>query len=208
MSETRTMNPFEVVDSRSSANVIFHPLQEGEQSKVVVSAQENLLPHIQTVVQGKRLVIDIEGNVMSTKSMTVEVFAAGVTKFVNDGSGSFETAGTIRSTDFEAVQDGSGSMMLGFNGDNLEVGNDGSGSIRIIGKCREAELNNDGSGSINAAELECNIAEVASDGSGSVYVYAIDELSIELSGSGDVTYEGDPQNIETSNSGSGSIRKE
>ena len=208
MSESRTLEAFEVIDSRSSADVTVHQTETAEQPKVVVKAQENLLPHIQTVIQGKRLVIDIEGSIRTTEGITVEVYTPVITKLVHDGSGNMQTASRIRANSLKVINEGSGQMMVGFSGDELEVDNEGSGDLRVVGECRDAELTNEGSGDLEANELIANIADVVNEGSGNVYVHAIDELSIELSGSGDVEYEGDPQNLETSNSGSGKIERD
>ena len=208
MSESRTLEAFEVIDSRSSADVTVHQTETAEQPKVVVKAQENLLPHIQTVVQGTRLVIDTEGSFSTSEGIVVEVYTPVITKLVNDGSGNMDTASRIRAKELEVINQGSGNMMVGFNGDDIEVTNEGSGDIRLIGECRDAELTNEGSGDIEANELIANKADAVNEGSGNVYVHAIDELSIELSGSGNVEYEGDPQNLETANSGSGKIDRD
>ncbi|MCH2198902.1 MAG: DUF2807 domain-containing protein [Flavobacteriales bacterium] len=206
--EDRVVAAFDVIDNRCSADIKIRQLGEGEQAKVFVRCQENLLPHLLTRVESGRLVIDVEGCISTDREMEVYITTPTLSKVVSDGSGSIESQGAIRSKELKVVQDGSGNIMLSFNGDVLEIDNDGSGAIRVLGMARELEISNDGSGSINAYELPANEVEVSNDGSGNVAIHAVDVLSIELSGSGSVQYQGDPQEVETSNSGSGSIEKD
>ena len=50
-------------------------------------------------------------------------------------------------------------------------------------------------------------ADVSNSGSGSLMVSVKDKLEAELSGSGDIRYKGDPQEINLKSDGSGNIQK-
>ena len=208
INEDRVVEPFKVIDTRCSANVEIRQIAEGEQPKVVVTAQENLLPHIHTRVESDRLVIDVEGSISTSEGLKVLVLTPVIEKIVQDGSGDVESLSPIRTNELELVHKGSGDLMVSYTGDLIELDHDGSGDVRLIGASRELEVKADGSGDVHAFELRANEVEVSSDGSVNVHVSVEDILSVELTGSGNVTYKGDPQEMETSNRGSGKIERD
>ena len=85
--EDRITENFDVVDIRCAANVEIRQINQGEQSKVIVTAQENLIPHILTRVENERLVIDIEERIHTSSDLGVLVLSSSIEKIVHDGSG-------------------------------------------------------------------------------------------------------------------------
>jgi hypothetical protein len=204
--EERATNAFESFHLDCSADVVIHQIGLEDHAHVVVHAQENLLPFIITHVEGDKLVIDIEGCINATEEIEIEVFAPPLSKISNDGSGDINSSETLHSEELEISNDGSGDIEVDFNGSELSIDNDGSGDFEIAGVVDNLEIRNDGSGDIDTKDLEANEVEVVSHGSGSISVHVKDDLDIKLSGSGDVSYEGDPQNIKQQNTGSGEVK--
>jgi hypothetical protein len=87
-----------------------------------------------------------------------------------------------------------------------EVGVHGSGDAVLEGKTRSCAYDIHGSGDINASGFACESAEVEISGSGSVDLAAIADLAVEIRGSGDVTYRGEPKLKRMDVHGSGGVR--
>lgn len=205
--ERRTIEDYDVLYLNCGANVSIRQLGLNEINKVTVYAQENLLPFIHTEIEGKRLVLDFEGCIDPSEPVVIDVATNGLIKIVHNGSGSLETIGTLKAEDFRIDLDGSGRINAKFKGEELDISHDGSGSMTLIGDCNELELELDGSGEINALEMKANKVKIALDGSGNVSAYARRAIEINLSGSGNVRYKGNPQDIIQSVDGSGSVQK-
>ena len=102
------------------------------------------------------------------------------------------------SGDFRGALDCSGTVMMNISG---------SGDLKVSGQCKNLNLQISGSGDFRGYELKAEKAVVRISGSGDVGVYASSELEAQVSGSGDISYAGNPVKVNSNVSGSGEIRK-
>jgi hypothetical protein len=65
-----------------------------------------------------------------------------------------------------------------------------------------------GSGNINCSNLKTENAEIRVSGSSDVHVFASVSLKVNVSGSGDVYYGGNPTSPEIHSAGSGTVKAE
>ena len=70
--EVREMNAFDHVDIRNAFGATIRVEQDGR-ATLVVSADENLLPYIETYVEGTTLVVDIDGNTFGESPLRVDI---------------------------------------------------------------------------------------------------------------------------------------
>mgnify|MGYP003451658651 FL=1 len=77
----------------------------------------------------------------------------------------------------------------------------GSGDITLEGKAKTANYGISGSGDIEANKLMVNTVHAKISGSGDITCFATQSLSGGVSGSGTVSYRGNPKNIEFSRKG-------
>ena len=84
----------------------------------------------------------------------------------------------------------------------------GSGSTKVAGKTKTCNLVVNGSGGVAADGLECDSADVAINGSGSVGLAKIASLNVQINGSGNVKYRGEPTLRGVAVNGSGKLIKE
>jgi hypothetical protein len=117
------------------------------------------------------------------------------------GSGDIRLA--LEAQRISLAVDGSGDTELSVTADTVTADNHGSGEIAISGETRELDVNLSGSGDFNGFELEAQNARVGVNGSGDANVYVTGELTGSTNGSGDITYDGNPQNVSISENGSG-----
>ena len=91
---------------------------------------------------------------------------------------------------------------------SARVGVQGSGSTKVAGKTKTCNLVVNGSGGVAADGLECDSADVAINGSGSVGLAKIASLNVQINGSGNVKYRGEPTLRGVAVNGSGKLIKE
>ena len=81
----------------------------------------------------------------------------------------------------------------------------GSGDMDLSGKTNDLDVQVSGSGDIKAYDLDAEFVTAQVSGSADIKVTANQMLKARVSGSGDISYKGNPKKIETKTSGSGDI---
>ncbi len=90
---------------------------------------------------------------------------------------------------------------------STEVAVHGSGDATLEGKTKSCKFAIHGSGDVTASDYACDSADVEINGSGSVDLAKIAEIAVEIHGSGDVSYRGEPKLKRMEIHGSGEVRK-
>lgn len=181
--ETRTVPAFSAV---SVAGSIDADIAIGPESRVEITGDDNILPLIDTDVQGDRLEIGSRKSFRTRVHLVAKITVPRLTGIGLTGSGDI-TAHGIQT-------------------DRLGVTLSGSGTIRADGTAHEARVELAGSGTVALDQLAAERASVSVSGSGDVAVAASKALDVSITGSGDVTYSGDPE-LKKQITGSGSVKK-
>ena len=149
---------------------------------------------------------NLDLNVSGSGSLTVDVDASGDVEADVSGSGDLQMKGKCRS--FDSDVSGSGSVKIdAVIAQEADFGVSGSGKIFASGSSDYVKTSISGSGKVLAANLETNRCEVRISGSGDVEINVKNELDANISGSGSISYKGNPSKVNSHASGSGSIRK-
>jgi len=205
VTETRSANGFSSVSLAMDASVY---ILTGTETTVEVIAQENLMPYIQTQIEGDRLVIKVKNNVVlgHHDPIQVRITAPGITSLDVSGSGLVEYQDEWQGTVLETNISGSGRIELGnVSCSTLKANISGSGDIDAAGGQAETEnLTISGSGNIELRDVIAGDVDANISGSGNIYTQSTDLLDATISGSGSVYYLGNPQ-INAHISGSGNI---
>jgi Putative auto-transporter adhesin, head GIN domain len=149
---------------------------------------------------------DLDLNVSGSGSLKIDADATGDVEADVSGSGSIELTGKCRS--FDSDVSGSGRVRLTETiAGKASFGVSGSGKIEASGSAQEVKTSISGSGRVYAANLEADRCEVRISGSGDVEINVKSELDATISGSGSVSYKGNPSHVNSHASGSGKVRK-
>jgi hypothetical protein len=156
--------------------------------------------------QSKIKTDDLDLNVSGSGSLFLDVDASGDVDADVSGSGDIDLKGSFGS--FDSSVSGSGKIILSATiRDQASFGVSGSGRIEASGSAENVKTNISGSGKVLAADLETNRCEVRISGSGDVEIAVKNELDANISGSGSVSYRGNPGKVNSHSSGSGKVRK-
>lgn len=149
---------------------------------------------------------DINLNVSGSGSLSLDVEASGDIEADVSGSGDIDLKGKARTFDSDVSGSGKVNLAMNING-TADFSVSGSGKIEASGSADNVKTSISGSGKVLASELQANRCEVRISGSGDVEINVKNELDATISGSGSVSYRGDPNKVNSSSSGSGKIRK-
>ncbi|HTH54626.1 MAG TPA: head GIN domain-containing protein [Cyclobacteriaceae bacterium] len=158
------------------------------------------------VGEGKFSTGDIELKVSGSGSMQIEIEAKGDMKADVSGSGDIDVKGTCQSFDSGISGSGKVNAQLAIAG-KAEVSISGSGKLVASGTAKEIKARLSGSGKVLASNLEVSRCDVHISGSGDVEINVKDALDASISGSGSVSYKGNPSQLNSHSSGSGHVRK-
>jgi Putative auto-transporter adhesin, head GIN domain len=182
--ETREVASFGAVELPGSNNVT---IRVGEKQAVVVHADDNLLDHATTEVRAGNLVIgNTSGGFETNNPMSVEV--------------SVPSLGAVSLT-------GSGDVSIsGIDSQDLTVLLSGSGVLKGSGTATQLDVTLSGSGDVQLEQLIANDVHAVVIGSGRILVTATQSLDAAVPGSGVIVYSGNPKEVATAITGSGTIR--
>ncbi len=186
--ETRALTPFTGVDLAGVGKLVLK-VGEGSAYSVKVTADDNLLPLVETIVKGDTLTIQLKDSVSLTNSVgfTYEITAPKIEKIESSGAASIEAGG--------------------FNGGKLNVDVSGVGSVKLAGRVEEFRADLSGAGSLDTTSLAADDVKLDLSGVGSADVRADKRIRANVSGLGSITWHGSATDVKTDVSGLGSVRK-
>ncbi len=158
------------------------------------------------VGEGTFITGDLDLNVSGSGSLQIDVKANGNLEADVSGSGDVDLKGSCNN--FDSDVSGSGNVNIAVTvRDVADFGVSGSGKIKASGTAREVKTRISGSGKVLASNLEADKCNISISGSGDVEINVKSDLDANISGSGSVSYRGNPSHVNSHSSGSGKVRK-
>jgi hypothetical protein len=158
------------------------------------------------ITEGKITTDQLDLNVSGSGSLQTDVNVSGDMEADVSGSGRIDVKGSCKRIDSDIS--GSGKVVAALTiSEVASVGISGSGKFECSGTAKEIKTNISGSGKVHAANLEVEVCNVRISGSGDVEINVKSELDANISGSGTVSYKGNPSHVNGNSSGSGKVRK-
>ncbi|MBW8243603.1 DUF2807 domain-containing protein [Muricauda oceani] len=180
--ESRELNAFTAVSVKGIANV---NITQGDSQTVEITADSNVIDYLRTEVENGSLNIYLaSGHNYENITVHVDVMVKGLNGVTNEGSG------TLKILDVENL--------------DFHIKNIGTSDISFSGSSKTLSIENEGSGRISGYGFLTESCAVNIVGSGDVEVNCANELQVEINGSGNVFYKGNPT-ISTTIEGSGKV---
>ena len=182
-------------------------LKQGESESLVIEADENILSHIVSQVEGDTLSIYPEDHALfrSKSEIIYHVILHKIKEI--ELSGSIEMDASLITADkLELKLSGSSRVKAALKVDKLKVKADGSAKIFLEGEAKKQTVKAAGSVQYDAGSLESERAKLVVAGASRVTVAVSKKLEVEASGVSVVSYKGNPQVI-ISSTGASSVQK-
>ena len=204
----RSVGEYESIASAGWFDVI---LVDGKEGTITLKGEENLLEYIKTEVKNGKLTIKKEKGVnlsssfWKSGSIEVTIPIEEVNAVSLAGSGDVISRTTLKSDTFKASLAGSGDVNLSVEAKDFVASLSGSGDMEFNGSANNFKVSVAGSGDVDAFDLNADYVEASVAGSADLNVTAKQGIKARVSGSGDITYKGNPTKIDSKASGSGDI---
>ena len=182
ITENRAVEQFTSVEAEGAFDIEWTP----GPPRCTIRTDENLLRHVDTTMNGRKLQLEWHGQLHPTHGMKVRISSASMT--------AARLTGAVRLS----------ATRLSGKGFYLE----GTGATRVTadGTVNELLATMSGASKLDAESLQTRIAELSISGAGKAQVSASEILKVAISGAGKVTYSGNPS-VEKHVSGAGTIRR-
>ena len=179
--EQRPVTEFSDIQAGGMYQIEWHP---GAPS-LSISTDENLLPYIESSVDGKSLKLESRDQIHPTRRIKVLVTSPTLT--------GANLSGAVR---FNATQ---------LTGPKFYLDTSGACHIVLAGNVDDLLGEMSGATKLEAEDLHTKNTDISSSGASKAEVHASETLRVSISGAGKVTYYGHPK-VERHISGAGSIK--
>jgi hypothetical protein len=199
--------PFKKLDISGAYKVV---LKNGENYKVVLEGDKDEdLDRVTLKVKNETLYIGMErqDRWRSRESVTIYITTPVLEGVDISGAVNLKSEDTFKSNKFIMEISGAGSVHMNLDVNDLRAEISGAGNVVLKGRATKQRIELSGAGSYKAMELESEDVVAESSGAGSVQVYASKSIKAESSGAGSVRYRGEPERVNISSSGAGSVKK-
>jgi len=150
-----------------------------------VVGDDNIIEHVKTEINNNTLKIYIDKNYTSKKELAVNLSVMKIDEVSVSGSGDIK---------FKDYKD-----------DKLSLKISGSGNISGNGTVETLIGTINGSGDLLLKKLHSKSSKININGSGDAELWVSNSLIAKINGSGDISYYGNPENVESKINGSGEI---
>lgn len=170
-------------------------INQGSAENLSVTTDDNLLPYLDSRVQGDLLTLDQKSGAQLKPSKDIDYTLTLKALETLDWSG----AGEVDLTDIQGprlvlLAAGAGKLQLtGLRVDQLTLDLGGAVNVVATGQVKNLNVVGSGAGNLDAKALQAETVAVKMSGAGNASVNATATLDANLSGVGEVTYFGNPK---------------
>lgn len=183
-SEARNVSGFSKIDAGGAVNL---DIEVQKDFGVSVEADDNLLEHIKTEVDGDTLKIFTDGSISTKNKISVKI-----------------SMPEIKDLD---VSGASTAIVSNVATDKLDLNASGASKIKIQGQAKNLSSDASGASGIDAENLTVENADIKASGASTSTISTSNELKADASGASNIYYTGEPKNIKQNSSGASSIKK-
>jgi len=216
VTEELELEPFHSIMTETAFEI---QIEQGTEQLVEVDGQQNIINEITTDVSDGIWLISLPGECYNNLNIVMRITiptlklieSSGADRVILNsfdsldqlqilvsGSGRFFQSGQLNISDQLTVQStGSGEINAHFDSERLNVLVSGSGDVNLSGITDSQIISMTGAGNYYAFDLTSNSCIIENSGAGNAEISVGNELDAKISGSGNVSYKGNPTIIST-----------
>lgn len=182
-------------------------IQQGDNESLTVEAEDNVLPHIQSNINGNKLEIKYDSNTPApTKDVKFYLTVKDLNSVSLSGAGKVETRGLKTNSLTLSINGAGNGNMTGLDINKLTVNISGAGKLFMVGKSTDQTVTISGAGEYSARDLQSTTTTLTINGAGKGTINASNILNAIINGSGEINYLGSPQ-VNQQINGAGSVKQ-
>ena len=202
--QERTIGSFNEIEVGGAFRVF---LSQGNEEKLIVEADENLLDIITTEVRGNTLEISTNKDIRNYDALNIYLTFKEIEELDISGACKLSADNKLRFDDLDLECSGASNVELKFSANNLDMDFSGASDVELYGSADKVELEVSGASNLDAFEFETNYFDIDVSGASHAKIFVKEELSAEVSGAASLKYKGSPVITNHDVSGAGSMKK-
>ncbi len=200
--QTRKIKDFSKIDVSRGMNVY---ISQGEVTKVVIKADENLLEAIETENEGEVLIIRATQNIRNATSKKVYITVPNLEEIeASSGSNIFsETKLVFR--DLEVYSSSGSNVTLEINSEKTAFSSSSGSNIKLRGITNSFKAKASSGSNIKAEELSAENCEAKASSGSNIWITAKTDFSGDVSSGANIFVYGNPKNSNIEKSSGGNV---
>lgn len=203
-SEERDLSGFTGIDASGGINV---DIRIGDEFLVEVDTDEDL-DDIVTEIRGDTLHLRIEREFWNNggwDDYNALIVMPALTELEASGGSDIRVIGPVTGDEFELSASGGSDIEIELAVERLEVSVSGGTDVELSGTAGLAIVRSSGGSDLEARDLEAKNAELRASGGSDLVITVTETLDARASGAADITYYGDPEVLDSDESGGSDI---
>lgn len=182
-------------------------LTHGETPQIIVEADENLLPYIETEIEGGKLKISTSGNIGRSTAKKVFVTFTELNRIEASSGAEVVTNSVVESQNLSLRSSSGADLEVSVFSENLIAKASSGAEMVISGKASNLEADASSGSEIEAKDLKVITCKAEASSGAEVIVNVKDRLTTNATSGGEINYYGNPVSVDSNKSRSGSVKK-
>lgn len=182
-------------------------LTEGDENKIVVEADENLMDVIETEIVNGKLKITSRQSISRSKSQKVHVTYVKLEE-VQASSGADVIGNSVIKSEYLSLSSSSGAdLEVDVLAKDLYADVSSGADLKISGRATKIKADASSGSDLKARDLEVKVCDASASSGADITIHVTEEMVGKASSGGDIKYYGDPTAVSVKDGASGSVRK-
>ncbi|MCD4784248.1 MAG: DUF2807 domain-containing protein [Candidatus Eremiobacteraeota bacterium] len=198
----------------------------GEKTKIIIEADDNLISHIQTNVEGDKLTVKSSGSFSGTKGIKIIISARNIDELKATGASKIKMEG-LRNESLNVDANGASKVKLEGETEDLKIKASGASKIKLddiktekiyveitgasslnaTGASEDLNIKGAGASSIDMEELKAQNVMLDISGASNATINVEGTLRVKATGASSIKYSGSPQDVQSNLSGASKLEK-
>jgi hypothetical protein len=203
-SEVRDLSGFTAIDVSGGVNV---DIRIGDEFHVEVDSDEDVADLI-TEVRGDTLHLRVDRERFwngGYDDYNALIVMPALDEVEASGGSDVRVIGTVSGDEFDLNASGGSDIEIDLAVDELDVSMSGGTDVELSGTANRATIRTSGGSDLDARDLQVKDAELRASGGADMAIAVLETLDARASGAADITYYGDPEVLDSDESGGSDI---
>jgi len=204
---TKEVPAFDNIEADGAIDVV---VNIGNKNEVIIQADSAIMPYIVTGVKDGELKIYNKDMILynntNNNKILVTITTPSLLKLESSGACDVKI-NDLKTDKFKVSLSGACDLTGNFECNVLDFESSGASDAKLKGKVKNCNIELSGASEIKAFELVANKIKIEASGSSNIDITVEDSLDVDLSGSSELRYKGEPKSIKQSISGASEIKK-
>jgi len=204
ITKARSVSSFDKLSVSSGLNVYF---TQGDDIEVTVEADENLQSLIETKVKNNELIVRVKAtkSIRKAKMKNIYVVAPSLQAISSSSGSDFYSKSPLKGNDLMINVSSAGFVEAELNYNRLKCSSSSASNVKLKGTVNMAELVSSSGADIKAENLTVTKCKAKASSGSDIEVRVIESIDGKASSGGDITYFGNPKNVDKSESSGGYV---